>query len=430
MSSTLVNPSWLLPTEPLRFINQDKVGSYISLIRQGNALEPALCAEFDGGIFIVNGHHRWTAHVLANDTAPIAITVIGEEELKSLYGQTGEDFAGSSRLVNIIDWEEVLDIPLIKDFPTAPPTSMTVLIVGPSGAGKSTVIRELLSSGSSYSFIVSTTERQMRDYETGGKEYEFVSEIEFLRGVRKHEYAEWQFVHGKRYGAKKIRLFADTSKCCITDIDAYGALLLKRLFPNDIVTIFLDVSPEVSLRKRIEGRSTETNSELLIRLARTKRERAMKRLFDFTIVGSSIKGTAEEIDGIVRHRSIQYHIDDEYWSSNRTLCEINIFDGDQQLHWNNCSDLVIPSLFLESQSYVADGFRCLERMIFDQIVSETNRLDRKKSLGRQIFSHCSRIAPVKQGHENSSNLRTYKKDVRLDGLISPICDEQGMFVLR
>ena len=53
---------------------------------------------------------------------------------------------------------------------------MLLVISGPSGAGKGTLVSKLLDHDPSFSFSVSVTTRQKRDYEIEGVHYFFISE--------------------------------------------------------------------------------------------------------------------------------------------------------------------------------------------------------------------------------------------------------------
>ena len=70
-----------------------------------------------------------------------------------------------------------------------PPKGILFVVSGPSGVGKSSICRRVISTVSEIRLSISYTTRSPRPNEKDGKEYRFVTEVEFppndrQRGIR------------------------------------------------------------------------------------------------------------------------------------------------------------------------------------------------------------------------------------------------------
>ena len=74
------------------------------------------------------------------------------------------------------------------------------LIVAPSGAGKTSLVKAMLAQRPQMELSVSFTTRAPRPGETDGIDYHFVSDATFDEMVQQGAFAEWNWVHGRRYG--------------------------------------------------------------------------------------------------------------------------------------------------------------------------------------------------------------------------------------
>ncbi len=76
-----------------------------------------------------------------------------------------------------------------------------LLISGPSGIGKSYILKKLISSSSQYEAILSTTTREMREGESDGIDYEFLTRNEYVNSKQKFFMDNYFF--NNFYGIKK-----------------------------------------------------------------------------------------------------------------------------------------------------------------------------------------------------------------------------------
>ena len=63
--------------------------------------------------------------------------------------------------------------------------SMMIVLSSPSGAGKTTLARKLQKNNSNFHISISYTTRQPRSNEVNGKDYYFVSRLEFEKLIQK-----------------------------------------------------------------------------------------------------------------------------------------------------------------------------------------------------------------------------------------------------
>ncbi|MGI8479759.1 MAG: guanylate kinase, partial [Gaiellaceae bacterium] len=116
------------------------------------------------------------------------------------------------------------------------PSARPVFVVtGPSGAGKGTLIKGLLDRVSGIEVAVSATTRPRRPGELDGREYLFLSDEEFTRGVDEGEFLEWvRYVSGRRYGTLRSELerIADEGRVCILELELEGALRVQDEVPG------------------------------------------------------------------------------------------------------------------------------------------------------------------------------------------------------
>ena len=68
-----------------------------------------------------------------------------------------------------------------------------VIITAPSGSGKTTLCKQILEKEDRVKFSISHTSRKMRQNEKNGIDYYFVTNEEFLDGIDKDEFIEWNY---------------------------------------------------------------------------------------------------------------------------------------------------------------------------------------------------------------------------------------------
>ncbi|MEG0499881.1 MAG: guanylate kinase [Rikenellaceae bacterium] len=178
-----------------------------------------------------------------------------------------------------------------------------LIISAPSGAGKSTLISYLLSKFDNLEFSISATSRSPRGQEVDGRDYYFISREEFADRVSKGEFLEWEEVYnGSCYGTlrSEIERIWNRGNIVVFDVDVVGGTNLKRLLPDNSLSIFIDPPSVEHLRRRLIGRGTDDEQAIEKRLAKAEKELTYKGEFDVAIVNDDLTKAEQEIEETVK----------------------------------------------------------------------------------------------------------------------------------
>lgn len=186
--------------------------------------------------------------------------------------------------------------------PPTPPTGKLLIFTAPSGAGKTTIVRHLLKTFDELAFSVSATNRPIREGEVDGQSYHFLTTAEFEAKIAGGEFIEYEEVYpGRLYGTLRSeieRLWA-LGKTVMFDIEVKGATTLKKLYPGNSTTVFVNPpSPDVLFR-RLRDRNTESEADLEVRIARAGMELDFVDRFDVVLVNDDLRVALGEAEGIV-----------------------------------------------------------------------------------------------------------------------------------
>ena len=149
-----------------------------------------------------------------------------------------------------------------------------VIVSSPSGAGKTTLTRRLLAEFPDLEFSVSYTTRPIRPGEVDGRDYHFVTPVEFQAMVDRHEFAEHAYVHSNRYGTAQAPVEAALSagRDVIFDVDWQGGEALSNRWPDDSLKIFILPPDLTTLAQRLRKRATDDPEVIEKRLAKAIEE--------------------------------------------------------------------------------------------------------------------------------------------------------------
>ena len=167
-----------------------------------------------------------------------------------------------------------------------------IAVTAPSGAGKTTIVRSLMQYFPQMAFSVSATTRRKRPHEVDGKDYFFLSEVEFKKRVELGEFVEWEEVYPNVfYGTLKSEILRVQAqgKVVIFDIDVKGAVNLKREFREKCLTIFIKPPSIEALRERLENRHTEDAKTIQKRVDKAAFELSYEHHFDVTLVNDILE---------------------------------------------------------------------------------------------------------------------------------------------
>jgi guanylate kinase len=175
------------------------------------------------------------------------------------------------------------------------------IISAPSGTGKTTILRKTIAALENVVFSVSHTSRSPRAGEQEGVDYFFIDKETFEAMRQQHLFLEWAEVHGNLYGTSSSTIQAATVKGLdiILDIDVQGARQLREKPGYRGVFIFIAPPSLEELKRRLTGRSTETDAVIARRLANAKEEMQSIGAYDYVIVNDTVDQAVEVLKSII-----------------------------------------------------------------------------------------------------------------------------------
>lgn len=176
------------------------------------------------------------------------------------------------------------------------------VIEAPSGTGKGTVIKEILKADDNIKFSVSVTTRAPRVGEVEGVDYYFVTDEQYDEFVRQNAFYEWvDSQYGSRYGTlrSEVDSFINVGQDVLFDMDWAGARQMKEKAGEDVVTIYLLPPSIKELRRRLEGRGTDSQEVIDKRMGIILDKVSHWDEFDYVIVNVSLAETVTKIQKII-----------------------------------------------------------------------------------------------------------------------------------
>ena len=170
----------------------------------------------------------------------------------------------------------------------------------PSGSGKTTILKQIFEKFPNlFGFSVSATNRPARDGEIDGRDYYFLSDNQMKEKIANGDFLEWEQVYeGRYYGTLKSELdrIWSEGKVVVFDVDVKGGINIKNMLKDEAFAIFIMPPSVEELKKRLEGRNTETVESLQQRLARAEMEISKSDNFDTVILNADLTLAVNEVE--------------------------------------------------------------------------------------------------------------------------------------
>lgn len=192
-------------------------------------------------------------------------------------------------------------MPVAPAEPAKPASTPGLLLVmtGASGVGKGT-LRESWLAGQDVFYSTSWTTRPPREGERDGVDYVFVDRDTFVQHIANGEFLEHAEFVGNHYGTPlaPIREALARGQDVVLEIEVEGARQVRERLGDEAVMIFILPPSLDELRRRLEGRATETPERIEKRLARAKVEMEQTDMFDYLVVNDEVERAVADLHAI------------------------------------------------------------------------------------------------------------------------------------
>ena len=174
-----------------------------------------------------------------------------------------------------------------------------LIVSAPSGSGKSTIVNWLMQEHPELNlyFSVSCTSRAPRGTEQDGVEYFFLTPEEFRQRIERDEFLEYEEVYENRfYGTLKAQVERqlEAGQNVVFDVDVKGGINIKRHYGEQAMSLFIQPPSIEELRRRLEGRGTDTPEAIENRLAKAEYELTFAPQFDHIVVNDDLQQAKAE----------------------------------------------------------------------------------------------------------------------------------------
>jgi len=151
-------------------------------------------------------------------------------------------------------------------------------------------------------FSISCTSRAPRGTEQNGVEYFFISPEEFREKIAHDDFVEYEEVYTDRfYGTLKSQVEKQllAGQNVVFDVDVKGGVNIKKFYGNEALSLFIQPPSIEELRRRLEGRATDTPEAIRERLAKAEYELTFAPQFDHIIVNDDLETAKQDTLRIV-----------------------------------------------------------------------------------------------------------------------------------
>jgi guanylate kinase len=209
-------------------------------------------------------------------------------------------------------------------------TGSMLMVVAPSGAGKSSLVNALLKQDAGIDLSVSFTTRAPRPGEVNGREYNFLSEAEFLARKEAGDFLESAKVHGNYYGTSKswIESQMKNGRDVILEIDWQGARQVQAIIPQAIWIFILPPSIQ-ALEDRLLHRAQDDEATIQKRVMAAKEELTHVAEEDYLVINDVFETALAELNQVVlasrlrknaqlvRHQKLTQELTQELGAANK-----------------------------------------------------------------------------------------------------------------
>jgi len=164
------------------------------------------------------------------------------------------------------------------------------ILSAPSGTGKTTLAKKLVDEfPEAVERTITCTTRAPRGEEKEGVDYYFLSEGDFAEKRSDDAFLEYAEVFSHSYGTLKeeVERIRSGGKHALLVIDTQGALKVRM--QTDAILIFISPPSLEELKKRLEGRHTDTEEVIEERLSWSEKEMEMSAEYDYMVINDDLE---------------------------------------------------------------------------------------------------------------------------------------------
>ena len=182
-----------------------------------------------------------------------------------------------------------------------------IIFSGPSGSGKDTVLNELLQKHDDVKLSISATTRKPRENEVDVVHYYFISKEDFEKKIDDNEMLEYAVYGDNYYGTPKapVDKWLTEGKTVILKIEVQGAEKIRKMYP-EALSIFIMPPSLAVLEKRIRGRQSEKEEDIIKRLSIAKNELERACEYDFAVINDDLDDAVEDVASIIKAEKLRY----------------------------------------------------------------------------------------------------------------------------
>ncbi len=178
---------------------------------------------------------------------------------------------------------------------------LLVVVSGPSGSGKDTVLSLILDKEKDLQKSISMTTREIRECETDGVDYYFVSKDYFEKQLSTKNMLESAVYNSNYYGTPKapVDKWLAEGKTVVLKIEVQGAEKIKKMYPESVGIFIMPPSMKI-LEERLRGRGTDSEEAIRTRLDVAVGEIQCSDNYDYIVFNDVIEDVVEDICAIIK----------------------------------------------------------------------------------------------------------------------------------
>ena len=134
-------------------------------------------------------------------------------------------------------------------------------------------------------------------------EYFFLSPEEFKERIDNGEFLEYEEVYkGRFYGTLKaqVKRQLEAGQNVVFDVDVKGGINIKHYYGEQVMSLFIQPPSIEELRRRLEGRGTDTPEAIENRLAKAEYEMTFAPQFDHIVVNDDLSVALDQAYQLVK----------------------------------------------------------------------------------------------------------------------------------